>query len=86
LWTAEVRASAEAIDFSVLHRAETGYGAHPEPIYRVPGAVSPGVKQSRREADHSLPSSTEVKNGDILPLPHTTLHGVLLNGLSTGRT
>jgi hypothetical protein len=31
------------------------------PIQRVLGALSLGVKRSRREADHSLPSSVEVK-------------------------
>jgi hypothetical protein len=41
------------------------------PVQRVPGALSPGVKRSGREADHS-PSSAEVKNsGAILPLFHT---------------
>jgi hypothetical protein len=36
-------------------------------------AVFPGVKQPGREADHSPPSSAEVKNGGaILPLPHTS--------------
>jgi hypothetical protein len=32
------------------------------PIQRVPGALSPGVKREGREADHSAPSSAEVKN------------------------
>jgi hypothetical protein len=32
------------------------------PIQWVPGALSLGVKRSGREADHSPPSSTEVKN------------------------
>jgi hypothetical protein len=41
------------------------------PIQCVPGALSPGVKQPRREADHSPPSSAEVKNGGAIPpLPH----------------
>jgi hypothetical protein len=30
-------------------------------IQRVPGALSPGVKQSGREADHSPPTSTDVE-------------------------
>jgi hypothetical protein len=35
-------------------------------------AVSPGVKRQWPEADHSLPSSAEVKNGGaLLPLPHS---------------
>jgi hypothetical protein len=31
------------------------------PIQWVPGALSPGVKRPRREADHSPPTSAEVK-------------------------
>jgi hypothetical protein len=30
------------------------------------GAISPGVKRSGREADHSPPSSAEVKNGETI--------------------
>jgi len=37
------------------------WGKHP-PIQWVPGALSLGVKRSGREADHSPPSSAEVKN------------------------
>jgi hypothetical protein len=37
------------------------------------GAVSPGVKRPGRGADHSSPSSAEVKNGVAMPpLPHTS--------------
>jgi hypothetical protein len=32
------------------------------PIQGVPGALSPAVKRPGREADHSPPSSAEVKN------------------------
>jgi hypothetical protein len=32
-----------------------------QPIQQVRGALSPGVKRSGREADHSPPTSTEVK-------------------------
>jgi hypothetical protein len=43
---------------------------HP-PIKWVPEARFLGVKRSRREADHSPPSSVEVKNGGAIPpLPH----------------
>jgi hypothetical protein len=38
-----------------------------------PGALSPGVKLPGREADHSFPSSGEVKNGGAIPpLPYTS--------------
>jgi hypothetical protein len=37
-------------------------GSTQPPIQCVPGNVSPAVKQPKREADHSLLSSAEVKN------------------------
>jgi hypothetical protein len=36
-------------------------GSTQTPIQWVPGALSPGVKRPRREADHSPPTSAEVK-------------------------
>jgi hypothetical protein len=41
------------------------------PLQWVPGAVSPGINRPGREADHSPPSSTEVKRitGAIPPFP-----------------
>jgi hypothetical protein len=41
-------------------------------IQCVPGALSPGVKRTGREADHSPPSSAEIKNAwsYISPPPH----------------
>jgi hypothetical protein len=56
------------------------------PIQYVQRAVSPEVKQLGHEADRSLPSSAEFKNGRaILPLPHkSSWHSAgLLNYLST---
>jgi hypothetical protein len=42
-------------------------------IQWAPGAVSPGVKRLGSEADHSPPTSAEVKNGGAIPsLPHTS--------------
>jgi hypothetical protein len=48
------------------------------PIQRVPGDASSGVKRPGCEADHSPPSSSEVKNGGaVSPLLHTSSwHGV----------
>jgi hypothetical protein len=59
-----IRVPAEAENFSLHRRVQTGSGAHPSksPIQCVPGALSLGVKPSGREADHSSPSSAEVKN------------------------
>jgi hypothetical protein len=43
------------------------------PIQWAPEAISPGVKQTGCEADHSLPSSAKAKNvGAIPPLLHTS--------------
>jgi hypothetical protein len=39
---------------------------HP-PIQWVPWAISPGLKKPGCEADHSPPSSAEVKNGGAIP-------------------
>jgi hypothetical protein len=38
-------------------------------IQWVPGALSPGVKRPGREANHSPPSSVDVKNGGAIPPP-----------------
>jgi hypothetical protein len=48
-------------EFSLLHVVQTGPGAHPTSYQKVPGALSPGVKRSGREAHHSPPTSAEVK-------------------------
>jgi hypothetical protein len=46
-------------------------GSTQPPIQWVQWAFSPGVKQEEREADHSAPSSAEVKKGEAMtPLPH----------------
>jgi hypothetical protein len=49
-------------------------------IQWVPGALSLGVKRPWREADHSSPSSTEVKNEwSYKSTPPIRLHGVVLS-------
>jgi hypothetical protein len=69
-WTAGLRFPAGQI-FSLLHSVQTGSGAHPESYPMGTGALSPGVKRPGREADHSPPSSADVKNGGAIPLlPH----------------
>jgi hypothetical protein len=56
-----------------------------QPIIQwLPGTLSPGVKQPRREADHSPPPIAEVKNVGAMSPPPLCLHGVVLNSLSTG--
>jgi hypothetical protein len=51
------------------------------PIQRVPGVLSPVVKRPGYEANHSPPSSAELKNGGaIFSLPHMFLrHSAYLN-------
>jgi hypothetical protein len=69
--TVGLRFSAGA-RFSLLHSFQTGSGALPVsyPVVTV-GLFPYGVKRLGREADHSPPSSTEVKNGGAIPsLPH----------------
>jgi hypothetical protein len=43
------------------YRAQTGSGAHPASYPMDTGITYPGVKRLEREADHSPPSSAEVK-------------------------
>jgi hypothetical protein len=49
------------------------------PIQWLPGAVSVGVKRPVRDADHSPPSSAEVKNAlSYTSTPPIRLHGMVL--------
>jgi hypothetical protein len=62
-------------------------GSTQPPTQWVPGALFPDVKQQEREADHSSPTSVEVKQMWIYKsTPPIHLHGVVLNSLSTGTT
>jgi len=56
-------------------------GPTQSPIQWVPpGAISPGVKRPRREADHSFPSSSEVKNAwSYTSTPPRCLHGLVFS-------
>jgi hypothetical protein len=42
-------------------------------------AVSVGVKRQKREADHSPPSSAEVKNSEAIPQIRISLSSIELN-------
>jgi hypothetical protein len=79
-----VRFPVWARDIPLLHNVQFDFGAHPATYPTVLGALSPGVKRPRREADHSPAPSTEVKDcGAVLPLPNTSrLLGMVLNYLS----
>jgi hypothetical protein len=70
-WTSRVRFPAKEIDFSFLHRVQTGHGFHPASYPMGTGGSSPRVNRPGHEADYSPPSSVEVKNGGAMPpLPH----------------
>jgi hypothetical protein len=53
--------------FSLLHNVQR---PNQHPSQWVPGPLSTGVKRPGREADHSPPSSAEVKNGGDIHPPH----------------
>jgi hypothetical protein len=61
--------SRQRQDFSQHHDVQTYSGAHQisYPIDIGKGDISPGVNRPGREADQSLISSTEVKNGGAIP-------------------
>jgi hypothetical protein len=45
----------------------------------LPNALSPNLKRPGPEADHSPPSTTEIKNGGAIPPLHIRLHVTQLN-------
>jgi hypothetical protein len=67
-------------NFSLHHRVQNGSGAHPASYPVDTRGSFPGVKWPGREADHSRPSSAEVKNAwsytSTLPI---RFHGVVLS-------
>jgi hypothetical protein len=74
-----VRFPAGAVNFSLLHRVQTGSGAYPS-SYPMGTRVSfSGVKRPEREIDHSPPSSAEVKNAWSYTSTPICLLGVVLN-------
>jgi hypothetical protein len=56
-----VRFPAGAGNFSLHHRVPNGSGTQPAPFPMGTRGSFPGGKAARREADHSPPSSAEVK-------------------------
>jgi len=62
------------------NRVQNGSGAHPSSFQCVQGALSLGVKRTEREADHSPPSSAEVKECvELYFRSPNTLHDVVLS-------
>jgi hypothetical protein len=74
-----VRFPAGAGNFSLHHRVQKGSGAHQTPIQWVQRAPSLGIKRPEREADHSPPSSAEVKNAWSYTSTPRVFHGVVLS-------
>jgi hypothetical protein len=75
-----VRFPAGAGNFSLHHSVQNGSGAHPASYPMGTSALSLGVKRAGREADHSPPSSAEVKNAwSYTSTPPIRLHGVVLS-------
>jgi hypothetical protein len=65
------------VNFSIHHRVQNGSGAHPASY---PIALSLGVKQPGRGADHSNPSSAEVKNEwSYTSTTSIHVHGMMLS-------
>jgi hypothetical protein len=61
-WTIRVRSPAGIEDFSSSLCVQTGSGAHPASYPVGTGSPFPGGKERPgRDADHSFPSSAEVK-------------------------
>jgi hypothetical protein len=70
--TGRVRLPAEARDFLYSTESRQALGPIQPPIQWLQGALSVGVKRPGCEADHSPPSSAEVRNTwSIHQLPHT---------------
>jgi hypothetical protein len=75
-----VRVSAEAGNFPFHHCVQNGSGAQPASYPMGNRAISLGLKRPGHEADHSPPSSADVKNAwSYTSTPSIRLHGVVLS-------
>jgi hypothetical protein len=75
-----VRFPTGAGNFSLHHRVQNGSGAHPASCPMGTRGSFPGVKRPEREADHSLPSSAEVKEwAELYRHSPIGLHGSVLS-------
>jgi hypothetical protein len=78
-WKAGVPLPAGAGIFLFCSASRSALGPTQSPIQRITGPVSPGETHPEREADHSPPSSAEIKNGGAIPPLPIRLHGLVLN-------
>jgi hypothetical protein len=60
----------------LFQNVRTGFGSTPTLMKWVPGVHSLGVKRTKRKADHSLLSGTEIKNDFAVSDTPTQVHGV----------
>jgi hypothetical protein len=67
-------------EFSLFHVIQTESGAHPTAHPMGTGALPVGVKRPGREAEHSLPTTAEVKKTWLVCI-HSPIrrHGIVLN-------
>jgi hypothetical protein len=63
----------------LLHSVQTDSAAHPVFYPMGTGGSFTGVKRQRREAEHSLPSRAEVKNGRAVLHSPICRHGIVLS-------
>jgi hypothetical protein len=81
-WKTDDRGSIPGggLEFSLRHRVQTGSVTHPASYQMGNGTLSLGVKRPGREANHSPPSSAEVKECVELYLDSPIrLYGVVLS-------
>jgi hypothetical protein len=75
-----IRFPAGAGNYALHHRVQNGSGSHPTSHPMGTGGSFSGVKRPGSEADHSPPSSAEVKNAwSYTSTPPICLHGVVLS-------
>lgn len=67
VWKAVVLFLEVERDFCLFCSIQTGFRAHPASHAMLIGGPSPRLKRQWREAAHSHPSNTEIKNGGALP-------------------
>jgi hypothetical protein len=72
MWTVGDRFRKTQDIFLLLLGVQTVSGVYPVSHQTGIRGFSPGVKQQGREPYHSTPSSAELYNGVIPPLPHTS--------------
>jgi hypothetical protein len=73
--------------FLFFTKSRLWLGPNQPPTQCVTRGLSPEVKRPGHEADHSLSSGAEVKNGGaITPSPPISIHGIVFSSISTAIT